>query len=238
MPRESIARIWRELCAALLLTQKAQKVAVTVPDSQLGLISWDMAKDYFGSVVPLHKVANPMAALSMVKEQEVVFAVLPWPENDGAQPWWRFLLDEGADRPMRIVARLPFGEQRSDNGNPQHKSLVVARLPYDGTGDDRSFIALQLEHRISRGRIVDKAKLLGMTGISLHSCTSSHPDYNDHLFEVAGYVGDDGEKMRKLLELLESDNGKAVFVGGYPVPPLYDEPEKPSATISSIKKSA
>jgi hypothetical protein len=138
---------------------------------------------------------------------------------------------------MRIVARLPLGELRSDNGNPEHKSLAVARVPYKATDADRSFIVLQLEHRVSRARIVDKAKALGMTPLSLHSSQSNHPDYNDHLLEVVGYVGDDNEKLAQLLKSLESDQGRAVFAGGYPVPPVYDEAPKPAAT-TPIKKTA
>lgn len=238
MPRESVARIWRELCASSLLAQDARKVAVTVPDPLSGPVQWDMAKDYFGGVVPLQKVINPLAALSLVKEKDVAFAVLPWPENDGLQGWWRFLLDENGDRPLRIVARLPLGELSSDNGNPLHKSLVVARVPYEGTGDDRSFIALQLEHRISRARIIDKANALGMKGISLYSCTSAHPDYNDHLLEVAGYVGTDRAPVENLLAVLESHDGKAAFVGGYPVPLLYDAQPQDGGSITSLKKRA
>lgn len=238
LPRQSVARIWRELCAAALLTQTARKVAVTVPDGANGLIAWDLAKDYFGSALPMQKVANPLAALSMVKEKDVAYAVMPWPENEQPQAWWRFLLEEVGERPMRIVARLPLGENKADNGNPLHKSLAVARVPYKATEADRSFIVLQLEHRVSRARIVDKAKALGMTPISLHSSQSNHPDYNDHLLEVSGYVGERDAKLTQLLTLLESDNGRAVFAGGYPVPVVYDEPVKPTAAPSVIKKSA
>ena len=237
LPRESVTRIWREICAAALLTQTARKVAVTVPDGANGLIAWDLAKDYFGSALPMQKVANPLAALSLVKEKDVAFAVMPWPENDSPQAWWRFMLEEVGERPMRIVARLPLGEYKSDNGTPLHKSLAVARVPYKATENDRSFIVLQLEHRVSRARIVDKAKALGMTPISLHSSQSNHPDYNDHLLEVSGYVGENDGKLAQLLSLLESDNGRAVFAGGYPVPPVYDEAVKPVAA-SAIKKSA
>lgn len=238
LPPVSVARIWRELSAAILLPQMARKIAVTVPDGVSGVMAWDMAKDYFGSALPMQRVANPLAALSLVKEKDVAHAVLPWPENDAPQPWWRFLLDEAGDKPMRISARLPLGENRSDNGNPEHKCLAVSRAPYAPTGDDRSFIILQLEHRVSRARIVDKAKALGMTPLSLHSSQSNHPDYNDHLLEVVGYAGDDDGKLAQLLKLLESDDGRAVFVGGYPTPPVYDGVMRPPAAATPIKKSA
>lgn len=235
MPREAVARIWREVCATVLMTQKTRKVAVTAPDSPFGLISWDMAKDYFGSVVPLQKVANPLAALSLVKEKDAAFGVLPWPEDDAPQPWWRFLLDEAGDKPMKIVARLPLGEYKSDNGNPEHKALVVARLPVAAKAEDRTFIVMQLEQRISRARIVDKARMLGMTALSMNSTKSAAPDYTDHLLEVTGYAD---EKLPQLLKALESEYGKAVFAGGYPVPPLYDEQPTSTATVAAIKKSA
>lgn len=238
LPREAVVSLWREMIGASLAVQGGQNAAITVPDNHAGLLFWDMAKDYFGSVLPLQKVANPLAALSMVREKEAAFAVMPWPENEAAQPWWRFLLDEsGTTQPMRIIARLPLGEHKGDNGNPEHKALVVARLPLAAAEGDRSFIVMQLEHGVSRARIVDRAKSLGLTPVSLHTSASASPDYNDHLLEVTGYRDTDAAKLDKLLALLESEYGKAVFVGAYPRPPLYDDVGKP-APVTAIKKSA
>ena len=225
LPREALARVWREFFAG---AYPAKKAAIAITDPVAGLIAWEMACNYFGSVLPLNKVANPMLALSMVKDREAAFAVLPWPENEGPHPWWRFLMDETGKNPMRIVARLPMGEYASDNANPVHKELVVARVPFAPTQDDRTFIALHLEHRVSRARIVDKAQVAGLRAVSLHSSASNQPDFNDHLLECTGYESGDSEKLPRLLKLLESDGGRAVFVGGYPVPLQYDEPAQQS----------
>lgn len=233
-PRESVMRIWREMTGAALMAADKRHAAVTVPDGPTGMIFWDMAKDYFGSVMPLHKVVNPLAALSMVRENEVAFAILPWPDDRDAQSWWRFLIDESGKQPMRIISRLPFGEYKSDNGNPEFKALVVARMDYQQTADDRAFIALQLEHSISRARIVDKAKAMGLTALSLYTTASSSMDYNDHLLEVTG-MGPD-VAVDRILKLLESDHGKAVMVGAYPVPPIYDA--APGDNVATIRKSA
>lgn len=237
MPREAVVSLWREMIGASLAVQGGQNATVTVPDNQAGLLFWDMAKDYFGSVLPLQRVVNPLAALSMVREKEAAFAVMPWPENEAPQPWWRFLMDDSGAQPMRIIARLPLGEHKKDNGNPVNKALVVARLPFDVTEVDRSFLILQLEHRVSRARIVDKAKALGLTPLSLHTSAGGSPDYNDHLLEVTGFKAGDTTKLEKFLSLLESDMGKIVFAGGYPQPPLYDDVASP-VKIASMKKSA
>ena len=157
LPKEAVVRIWRELVGAVLLLQTGLKVVVSVPDDHTGLIYWDMAKDYFSSVLPMQKASNPLSALAMVREQEATFAVLPWPEDDEDKPWWGYLLDETGSQAMRVVARLPLGDRSDDEPNPEYRALVVARLTYECSGDDRSFIALDLDQDISRAKIIETA---------------------------------------------------------------------------------
>jgi chorismate mutase/prephenate dehydratase len=222
LPHETIVRLWREVCATTFWMRKSHKVAVTMPDAMQGMLHWDMAKDYFGRIVPLQKVTNPVAALSLVKEREVKFAVLPWPQDDAVNAWWRYIMDEMSSPKLRIIARLPFGEQSYDNGNPACKLLVVAAMDYEVGINDRAFIALQLEQRVSRGRILDKCQLLGLTPHSLNSGASAHPDFTDHIIEVSGFDVKDVNLLKELLSKLESDNGYASYIGGYPKPPIYD----------------
>lgn len=239
LPKEAVTRIWRELVGAVSLLQTGLKVVVTVPDDHTGLIYWDMAKDYFSSVLPMHKAGNPLAALAQVREHEATFAVLPWPEDERENPWWGYLLDESGDQGMRIMARLPLGDSTKEAPNPEHRALVVARLKYETSGDDRSFLAFDLDEDISRGRLVDKAKAQGLTALSLHSCPGMRPGRKLHLLEVETYINPEDELREKLLYSLEDIDGKCVCLGGYPVPPVYedkvgknavsDQPEKKTA---------
>lgn len=238
LPKEAIVRIWRELVGAVSLLQTGLKVVVNVPDDHTGLIYWDMAKDYFSSVLPMSKAGNPLAALAMVREHEATFAVLPWPEDDQQNPWWGYMLDESGDEGMRIMARLPLGDRAPDEPNPEHRALVVARLKYDTSGDDRSFIALDLEEDISRGRIVDKAKELNLEALSLHSCPGMRPGRKLHLLEVGGYISPDDEITERLVSLLEDPDGKALCLGGYPVPPVYEDKVGKNAVSNTVKAPA
>lgn len=223
LPKEAVVRIWRELVGAVSLLQTGLRVAVTVPDDHSGLVYWDMAKDYFSSVLPMHKVSNTMAALSLVREGDVTFAVVPWPENEDQNPWWRYLMDESGEQAMRIMARLPLGDRSHAAANPEFRALVIARVRYDTSGDDRSFIALQINQSHSRARIVERAKELGMAARSLYSFDVKDGKHTLHLIEVENYVSPTDEKLTILLEKLEDPEGKCICLGGYPVPPIYDD---------------
>jgi len=224
LPREAVVRIWRELVGAVSLLQTGLKVAVTVPeDPHSGLAYWDMAKDYFSSVLPMQKVSSPLAALAMVREGEATFGVMPWPEDNEPNPWWGFLMGEGGEEPMRIIARLPLGDRTKDDPTAW-RGLVVGRINFDDTGDDRSFIALELDRDISRGRIVDKAALLGLEALSLHSCPLNAAPRTYHLLEVDGHITSGDSRLDELLTSLDTSNdGKIVALGGYPVPPIYED---------------
>lgn len=223
LPKEAVVRIWRELVGAVSLLQTGLKVAVCVPEDHTGLIYWDMAKDYFSSVLPMHKMSNPMAILGAVREGDATFGVVPWPDDNDPNPWWRFLMDENVDNAMRIIARLPLGDRSRADANPEHRALAVARVRYETSGDDRSFLALELDQSISRARIVDRVQGLNLKARSLFSCDARDGMHTHHLLEVEDYVGADDPRLQTILEKLEYTDGKCVCVGGYPVPPVYDD---------------
>lgn len=226
LPREAIVRIWRELVGAVSLLQTGLKVVVTVPEGPQGLIFWDMAKDYFSSVLPMVKSVNPLGALANVREAEATFAVLPWPENDEENPWWCYLMDEllvedGQSRAMRIMARLPLGDRSRAEENPEHRALVVARVSYETSGADRSFIAVESDDDISRARLMEKAQALGLPVRSLY--TATRPQGRVHLAEINDYVAADDDRLGKLMESLDVSFGRCLCLGGYPVPPVYGD---------------
>ena len=244
LPKEAIVRIWRELVGAVSLLQKGLKVVVTVPDDNSGLVYWDMAKDYFSSVLPMTKAANPLLAVSMVREGEATFAVVPWPADGQDKPWWPFLMDSSGDVPMRVVARLPLGDRSRESANPEFRALAVARLKFEPSGDDRSLLALALDHSVSRTRIVDQARELKLEPRSLYSRVVGEGAGNMHLLEVDGYVAADDERLKTFLSKLGAEeSGKCLCLGGYPVPPVYDDKVgknaiSDSASSTEVKKSS
>jgi len=239
LPREAIARIWRELVGAVSLVQTNLKATVTVPEGGKGLLYWDMAKDYFSSVLPLQKSETPLSALAAVREGEVTFAVVPWPEVEEDKPWWSFLMTEEGEAPMRIMARLPFGDRNKANVSPDHQALVVGKIKFEPSGDDRSFLALDLDHSVSRTRIIDRSKQMGLTPRSIYSMRAQNNGNTLHLLEVDGYVAQNDPKLTELLERLEYPEGRCVCLGGYPTPPVYEDKVGKNAQDTSLKaKSA
>lgn len=239
LPREAIARIWRELVGAVSLVQTNLKATVTVPDNNRGLLYWDMAKDYFSSVLPMQKSETPLSALAAVREGDVTFAVVPWPEVEEDKPWWSFLMAEEGEAPMRIMARLPFGDRSKTNISPDHQALVVGKIKFEPSGDDRSFLALDLDHSISRTRIIDRSKQMGLTPRSIYSMRGQANGNTLHLLEVEGYVAQNDPKLTELLEKLEYPKGRCVCLGGYPTPPVYEDRVGKNAQDTSLKaKSA
>ncbi len=241
LPKEAVVRIWRELVGAVSLLQTGLKVVVTVPDDPNGLTYWDMAKDYFSSVLPMNKAANPLAALGMVREGEATFAVMPRPADGETNPWWSFLLDESGDKAMRIVARLPLGD-RTQSANPDNQALVVARLKFETSGDDRSFIILELEQGISRAKVVDKFKEAGFEPRAFYTYAGAKGGTRtQHLIEVDKYIGPDDKRLAQIVEKLDPAGGRAASVGGYPTPPVYADKVGKSAeaeAATAAKKSA
>jgi len=225
LPKEAVVRIWRELVGAVSLLQTGLKVIVTVPDdNNSALTYWDMAKDYFSSVLPMQKAGNPLAALAAVLEGDATFAVMPWPADGEANPWWSYLVNEGGDKPLRITGRLPLGNRTKAPVSTDQLALIVARLKVDSSGEDRSFIALDLEQGISRARVIEKAKALDMEALSLNSSVMRGGGLRTlHLLEVNRYVGEGDEILAKLIKSLESESGRAVALGSYPVFPVYDD---------------
>lgn len=233
LPREAVVRIWRELVGAVSLLQTGLKVVVTVP-AENGLEYWDMAKDYFSSVLPMNRVDDPLAALAAVREGEATFGVVPWPMDNEKHPWWQNLLAEEGDKPMRITARLPFGDRTRENRNTEDMALVIARASYEPSGDDRSFLILELDSGVSRGRIVEKTAAAGVPAQAIYSLLETHSDKTLHFVEVDGYVAIDDPKLADILKKLDQPEGLCCCIGGYPVPPVYED--KVGKSIEESKK--
>lgn len=225
-PKASLVRIWREIIGAVSLLQTDMKVAVAAP-AQNSLECWDMARDYFGSVIPMQGVANPLVAISMVREGDANFAVLPWPEDGVENPWWSYLASDDIDQTLRVMVRLPYGEVEAGQGHPEHRALVIAKLDFLSSDKDHSFLLVDLDQTVSRARVVDKMNSVGLTAISIYSRrTREQQDRSLHLVEVDSLVTNGDPRLAQVLEKLESPDGKCLALGGYPVLPVLRD-EKP-----------
>lgn len=240
LPEMAVVRIWRELVGAVSLLQTGLKVIVaTSSDSQTEL--WDLARDYFGSCLPMTKSNTPVAAISALKDGKATFAVVPCPITEDEQPWWTFLGAEPHDTDaMRIIVRLPHGEDPAAP-NTDMRALIVAKSGFDDSGEDNSFLLIQCDAQISRGRLVDMAKKAGLTAIGLSSKRNESPHMPAlHLMEVEDYMGrPDDARLAEFMKTLEDPGASVRCVGGYPVPPSYARTVKsPDADDNILKASA
>ena len=221
LPEAAIVRIWRELVGAVSLLQTGLKVAVTAPDAQNPY--WDMAKDYFGSVLPMIRLPSALAAIGAVRGGETSFAVLPWPQDGEKNPWWGYLVSQEPSERMRIVCALPYGSAEENFTNLIDKALVVSKTDFSASGMDHSFLALELDGNVSRARIVDGLKAFDLEPLSVHTRQDVPPAGRGlHIVEVDDYIGENDERLKKIEKKFEESAGRCVSLGGYPVPPVFD----------------
>ena len=223
LPEAAIVRIWRELVGAVSLLQKGLKVSVSSGEGQA--YCWDMAKDYFGAILPMVRASAPIASISAVREDDASFAVVPWPQEGENGPWWPFLISQQNDK-MRIVCAMPYGVASEGSLNAQGRALVISKTDYAPSGDDRSFIALLVTKKLSRAKIIEVFKKIDLEVLSV--VTQNAPgggEDGQHLVEVTGYVAEGDKRLDTLPQEFDDANAKAIVLGGYPTPPIYKNVE-------------
>lgn len=230
-PQQSIIRIWREMVGAFTTMQTSgAKVAVTEIRDENGHGSFyiEMAKDYFSSVLPMKKASNPLSVMTMVREGDVMFGVMPWPEDGAENPWWYYMKDETGVDGMHIIARLPFADQSgsaspsrsAEAAHPEHRGLVIGRMDYKSSGEDRSFLGLELTEDISRGFLVDKLTENGFTVLSVASAKKREGMPKLHIVEVDGFVDAEDKQISKVQAAIHDPEARFYRLGGYTVPPV------------------
>jgi chorismate mutase / prephenate dehydratase len=233
LPEAAIVKIWRELVGAVSLLQTGIKVAVSNDSSHA--YTWDMAKEYFGTVLPMNKMSAPIAAISAVREDEATFAVVPWPHDGETAPWWQHLMNREQD--MRIVCAMPYGVEKNQSSGAQNRALIVSKTDYAPSGEDRSFIVLKIPADVSRTKLIEVFKELKLNVLSITTRkTIVAGDDSMHLVEVDDYLTSNDERLKKFSEKFE--NIKTAVIGGYPVPPIYKSIDNAKVKAEDIKKTA
>ncbi|MCB1531449.1 MAG: chorismate mutase [Alphaproteobacteria bacterium] len=217
LPAAAIIRIWRELVGAVSLLQTGLKVSVYTPEGNT--LIWDHSKAYFGSVVAMQRIASPLVALSSVREGESSFAVLPWPQDNEEPAWWTYLMDPDSD--IKIVCVLPYGTIENKPEDTAEKAVVISKIGFNPSGEDHSFIAMEIDRSVSRGRIVDALKALSFDPLSVTSLTHADAQgHSMHLVEADDYLADDDERLTAFCQSFEGLDVRVKVLGGYPVPPV------------------
>lgn len=214
LPAAVVVQLWRELMSALLRLQAPIAVAVYVPEQYPGF--WDLARDHFGSHTPATAHETPSQVLSMLFDGPANVAVLPLPQQDDNDPWWRHLLRR--DGP-RIVARLPFGDGGTQRG-PAVEALAVGRVAAEETGRDRTLFVLETSAEISRSALSTSLKAASLEVTLLHGWQDDliNPTTWLHLVEVEGFVQVDDPRLAKLAKRRSEIMRHVWPLGGYAVP--------------------
>jgi chorismate mutase len=204
--RGSLLRIWREIIATLTAMQGPYKVAVFSDDGE-GL--WDLARDHFGSYTPLSVCATRREVVAGVADGSWTHGILPYPADEDERPWWAGLWSTDAPR---VVSRLPFIEPGNVRGDGV-QALVIARVPPEQSGDDRSLLLLETSVEVRRPVIGEMLAAAGIKGEILCSAADGTQQY---LAEASGFLDMDD---RSLAELAKQEKVERVCViGAYPTP--------------------
>ncbi len=213
-PKAALVRIWRELVAASVSMQGPFSVAVYVPESDPGY--WDLARDYFGTVVPATAIRSARAIVREVAAGRVSVGVVPTPVLGEDDPWWRSLVDAAEPAP-RVIARMPFIDRASTSGGARPEALALALAEHEETGDDRSLLVLQCDSEVSRALL---STALGAAGLqpSLVEIRHEGADTWLVLVEVAGFVGPEDARLEALVADGKLPVRRVYRIGGYAAP--------------------
>ena len=211
-PPATLVRMWRELLAATVRLQGAFTVAVYAPAAAQGF--WDIARDHYGSHTPMLPYRTTSQVISAVTDGQAAVGVLPMPQEDDPDPWWRHLLSTDDNAP-HVIARLPFGSRgnaRPDSGD----ALAIGRGAEQETGRDRTLIATENAAGISRGRIVSTLSGLGLASIFTASC--EHAEGANTLIEIDAFVPLGDPRLDRFRAQLGPALYRVLRFGGYAVP--------------------
>ena len=216
LPKKAIVRIWRELVGAITLLQTGLSVSAYVPENNIHF--WDLLKNYFGSILPVTRVPAPTHALADVRDEKVTFAALPWPDTQEQNQWWTWLLNE-SNNGLNIIVALAEDVDTEGTFSSSNAMLIVAKMGFDASEHDNSFICLETSQELSKTLILDNFKAAGMETISIYA-DASNGSYK-YLVEIADYVSIDDERLEEVQKSL-SDKGllRIRHAGGYPIPAL------------------
>lgn len=217
LPRAMLIRIWRELISGALALQGDFAVAVAAVDERADY--WDLARDHFGSHTPMTIYHSIGEVLRAVGEKRAVVGVLPMPVEGEPTPWWPLLAGAGNAAP-RVLARLPFGSRGNARGDGGVDALVIGHGTPDPTGADRSLIAFETGGEVSRARLIETLKSVGLTA-TLFAAFERENERRWSLVELDDMVAAGDPRLARALTLLAERVAGIAHLGGYakPLPP-------------------
>ncbi len=213
-PRPVLARLWRELISGAVMMQGDFAVAVAALEEMPDY--WDLARDHFGSNIPMTAFHSLGEALRTLADRKVAVAVLPMPAEGEREPWWPLLARGGAAAP-RVLARLPFAGRGNARGDGGLDALAIGFAEPDPTDDDRSLIALELAGELSRARLIAALKEAGLA-VTLFAAHEPGGEGAWNLIEIDDGVAEGDPRLAKALAALGDRIARVTHLGSYAKP--------------------
>jgi chorismate mutase / prephenate dehydratase len=212
LPPATLVRMWRELLAATTRLQGAFTIAVYAPPEAQGF--WDLARDHYGSHTQMLAYRTTGQVIHAVTEGQAAVGVLPMPQEEEADPWWRHLLSAHDNAP-HVIARLPFGGRGNARADAAD-ALAIGRGVEQPTGRDRTLLAAENAPGISRGRVFSMLSELGLACTFMASC--EHAEGANTLIEIDGFVAVSDPRVERFRVQLGPALYRLLRFGGYAVP--------------------
>ncbi len=220
LPRQTVARVWREILAGSLAQQGPFSIAVCEPGpgEALGLL----ARGHFGIATPLRSHRRAAQAIADLANGAAQIAVLPMPAEDDppAALWWTALAHQETVVPplmrVHILARLPFWglPLRCPEGAPRAAALVVAAGLPDPSGDDRTLFGFEFSVELSRTRLAQQIAAAGFVAHSFILRRDAGAPVAQALVDLDGFIAENDPR----LAAIESLKRPPVRLGAYAVP--------------------
>ena len=213
LPASSLVRIWREIFSASSAVQSRLTVCV------LGLDGEDIlhriARNHFGVMATIVERGSCQRVLTALADQEAEIGLLPVPESDAIDMWWRHLYRTGPRR-LFIVARIPVHEAAAPNVRGGPEALAGAAGEPEETGNDRSLLVAESDGELSRAAWRDL-----LTGVDLsvrETAVVVEPDgVWLHFAEVEGFIADGDARLEQLVDASAGRIGAVKAIGAYAV---------------------
>ncbi len=121
----------------------------------------------------------------------------------------------------RIVARLPFVPLPTDSGRYE-EALVVACIPQEETGEDCSFLAVEMAGEVSRSALRGRLDAVGIEVASIFDHQMSGGG-EITLMQCAGYIAEGDPRLARLVEESDGAVDRVWAIGGYAKPLTQEE---------------
>lgn len=211
LPPATLMRIWRELLAATTRAQGSFTIAVYAPPEAQGF--WDLARDHYGSHTQMLAYRTTGQVIHAVTDGQAAVGVLPMPQEEEPNPWWRHLLSTHDNAP-HVIARLPFGGR--GNARSDGDALAIGRGAEQPTGRDRTLLVAENAPDISRGRMFSTLAGLGLACTFMASC--EHAEGANTLIEIDGFVPVSDARLDHFRAQLGPALYRLLRFGSYAVP--------------------